>query len=204
MRVTFTKSEITVSTPSEALQQYHPTLGSPVSISSGYRLRRSSGHICHSPYHSFLGGYSHMHYSHGGALAYPYHFPCEASIFQHCHFPLDYSSRATRPSVPEYLLQQHTYGFCNTHHKSIHSFFRNGIYNIHSLDTALLLGRFYGGGDLFYTYKVRNIMGGYLSELFCTFVFLLHFLSTQSAHRYMLSARRIGSFTISGYRKAQG
>ena len=47
-------------------------------------------------------------------------------------------------------------------------------------------------------------MGGYLSELFYTFVLMLHFLSTQSEHRYMLSARRNSSVTVSGYRRAQG
>ena len=103
-----------------------------------------------------------MHYSHGGAFAYQYLFPCEASIFQHYRFPLDHSSRATRPNGPEYL-QQHTYDLLQyTSQKP--TFLRERPYNIHFLGIALLLGRL-RGEVIFFIHKVQDIMGGYLFEL---------------------------------------
>ena len=94
-----------------------------------------------------------MHYSHGGASAYPYCFSCEASILQHCRFHLYHSSRATRPCRPEYL-QQHTYDLLqHTYYKSLHSFFGKGTWNIHFQDIALLsIGRLSGEVVFLYTH----------------------------------------------------
>ena len=149
----------------------------------GCHLPQFSEHIFHAAYYFVLGGSSHMHYSHGGASAYPYLFSCEASILQHCHFHLNHSSRATRPCCPENL-QQHTYGFLqHTYYKSLHSFGK-GTWNIHFQDIALLSIRRLSGEVVFY---IHIYVSGYHRRLFIpaiyTFVLMLHFLSTQSEHR---------------------